>query len=195
MNYFISDLHFGHKDCMAFDNRPFLFIEDNDNAIIGNWNNTVGIDDDVYLLGDISWYNSTKTIEIFNNLNGNIHLIKGNHDTKLLRNRELQQRFCEITDYKELSLEDGKIIVLCHYPIPCFNKHYYGSYHLYGHVHTGFEDNMMEQTKIQMVNLYGKPCNMYNVGCMKDYMGYTPRTLEEIIEREAKFTKAKYFNM
>lgn len=195
MNYFISDLHFGHKDCLAFDNRPFASIEDNDNTIIGSWNNTVGIDDDVYLLGDISWYNSTKTIEIFNNLNGNIHLIKGNHDTKLLRNRELQQRFCEITDYKELSLEDGKIIVLCHYPIPCFNKHYYGSYHLYGHVHTGFEDNMMEQTKIQMVNLYGKPCNMYNVGCMKDYMGYTPRTLEEIIEREAKFTKAKYFNM
>lgn len=195
MNYFISDLHFGHKDCLAFDNRPFVSVEDNDKTIIGNWNNTVGIDDDVYLLGDISWYNSTKTIEIFNNLNGNIHLIKGNHDSKLLRNRELQKRFCEITDYKELSIDNGKTIVLCHYPIPCFNHHYYGSYHLYGHVHTSFEDNMMEQVKYQMVNLYGKPCNMYNVGCMKDYMGYTPRTLEEIIEREAKFTKAKYLNM
>lgn len=195
MNYFISDLHFGHKDCLAFDNRPFISVEDHDEALIYNWNKTVGINDDVYLLGDISWHNSTRTIEIFKNLNGNIHLIKGNHDSKLLRNRELQQRFCEITDYKELSLEDNKIIVLCHYPIPCFNKHYYGSYHLYGHVHTGFEDNMMAQAKYQMVNLYGKPCNMYNVGCMKDYMGYTPRTLEEIIEREAKFTKAKYLNM
>lgn len=182
MHYFISDLHFGHKNCLAFDNRPFNSIEENDETIIKNWNNTVGIDDDVYLLGDISWYNSTKTIEIFNNLNGHIHLIKGNHDGRLLKNRELQSRFCEITDYKELSLNDGHIVVLCHYPIPCFNNHYYGSYHLFGHVHTGFEDNIMEQVKYQMTALYDKPCNMWNVGCMKDYMNYTPRTLEEIIK-------------
>ena len=182
MNYFISDLHFGHKNCLSFDNRPFKSIEENDETIIKNWNNTVGIDDDVYLLGDISWYNATKTIEIFNNLNGYIHLIKGNHDSKLLKNRELQSRFCEITDYKELDIGDGKIVVLCHYPIPCFKNHYYGSYHLYGHVHTGFEDNMMQQVKYQMTTLYDKPCNMWNVGCMKSYMNYTPRTLEEIIE-------------
>lgn len=43
---------------------------------------------------------NTKTIEIFNNLNGNIHLIKGNHDDKLLRNKELQKRFVEITNYQ-----------------------------------------------------------------------------------------------
>lgn len=182
MNYFISDLHFGHKNCLSFDNRPFTSIEENDETIIKNWNDTVGIDDDVYLLGDISWYNATKTIEIFNNLNGYIHLIKGNHDSRLLKNRELQSRFCEITDYKELSLDDGHIVVLCHYPIPCFNNHYYGSYHLFGHVHTGFEDNMMELVKYQMTALYDKPCNMWNVGCMKDYMDYTPRTLEEIIK-------------
>lgn len=182
MNYFISDLHFGHKNCLAFDNRPFKSIEENDEMIIKNWNNTVGIDDDVYLLGDISWYNTTKTIKIFNNLNGHIHLIKGNHDSKLLKNRELQSRFCEITDYKELDIGDDKGIILCHYPIPCFKNHYYGWYHLYGHVHTSFEDNMMRQVKYQMEALYDKPCNMFNVGCMKNYMGYTPRTLEEIIK-------------
>lgn len=182
MNYFISDLHFGHKNCMAFDNRPFKLIEENDETIIKNWNNTVEIDDDVYLLGDISWYNTTKTIEIFNNLNGHIHLIKGNHDNKLLKNRELQSRFCEITDYKELDIGNGKHIVLCHYPIPCFNGHYYNDYHLYGHVHNSFEYNMMEHIKFQMEELYDKPCNMYNVGAMMPYMNYTPRTLEEIIK-------------
>lgn len=184
MIYFIADLHFGHKNCMSFDNRPFKTIEEHDETIIKNWNNVIGIDDEVYLLGDISWHNSTKTIEIFNNLNGNIHLIKGNHDDKLLRNKELQKRFVEITNYKELDIGDGKIIVLCHYPIPCFNKHYYGSYHFYGHVHTGFEDNMMEQIKYQMTALYDKPCNMWNVGCMKTYMNYTPRTFKEIVERK-----------
>lgn len=182
MNYFISDLHVGHTNVLSFDNRPFKSIEEHDEALIKNWNSVVGIDDDVYLLGDISWHNATKTIEIFNRLNGHIHLIKGNHENRLLKNRELQSRFCEITDYKELDIGDGKGIVLCHYPIPCFKNHYYGWYMLYGHVHTSFEDNMMQQVKYQMEALYDKPCNMFNVGCMKSYMNYTPRTLEEIIQ-------------
>lgn len=182
MNYYISDLHFGHKNCLAFDNRQFKSIEEHDKTLITNWNNTVGIDDDVYLLGDISWYNATKTIEIFNQLNGVIHLIRGNHDTKLLKNRELQSRFIEIVDYKELTLSDGKGIVLCHYPIPCFKNHFYGWYHLYGHVHNSFEWNMMEQMKYQMTELYDKPCIMFNAGAMINYIGYTPRTLDEILK-------------
>lgn len=184
MNYFISDLHFGHKNCLAFDNRPFTDIETHDNTIINNWNNVVGIDDDVYILGDISWYNTTKTIEIFKALNGNKHLIKGNHDNKLLKNRELQLLFVEICDYKELSLENGKGIVLSHYPMPCFKNHYYGWFHLYGHVHSSFEWNMMENVKRQMIELYTTPCLMYNVGCMLPYMNFTPKTLDEILGSE-----------
>ena len=180
-NLFISDLHFGHKNALAFDNRKFVTIEEHDEALIKNWNDTVEIDDDVYVLGDISWHNATKTIDIFKSLNGNIHLIVGNHDKKLLKNRELQSLFVEITDYKELSLSDGKGIILCHYPIPCFNHHYYGWYHLYGHVHNSFEWNMMLQTKWQMTALYDKPCEMYNVGAMLEYINFTPKTLEEIL--------------
>lgn len=169
---------------MAYDNRKFKSIEEHDETLINNWNNVVGMEDDVFLLGDISWYNATKTIEIFNHLNGMIHLIRGNHDTKLLKNRELQSRFIEIVDYKELSLSDGKGVILCHYPIPCFKNHYYGWYHLYGHVHISFEWNMMEQTKYQMTELYDKPCEMFNVGCMVPYMNYIPRTLEEIVQNK-----------
>lgn len=181
MNYYISDLHFGHKNSLSFDNRPFADIEIHDQAIINNWNNTVSIDDDVYILGDISWHNATKTIEIFKSLNGRKHLIKGNHDSKLLRNRELQSLFVEICDYKEIPLDNGRGIVLCHYPIPCFKNHYYGWIHLYGHVHNSFECNMMESVKRQMEELYNIPCLMYNVGVMMPYMDYTPRMLEEIM--------------
>lgn len=177
MNYFISDTHFGHERCLFFDDRPFTKIKDHDKAIIDNWNNTVGMDDDVYLLGDISWYNAAKTIEIFNNLNGNIHLIRGNHDGRLLRNRELQKRFVEITDYKELSIDKEKSIVLCHYPIPCFKNRYYEWLHFYGHVHNGAEWKLMEKIK----NELGDACEMYNVGAMMEYINYTPRTMEEII--------------
>lgn len=181
--YFIADTHFGHRNVLAYDNRKFKTIEEHDNTLIQNWNNTVGLDDDIFVLGDISWYNVTKTIEIMKSLNGVKHLIVGNHDKKLLKNRELQAVFVEILDYKELSLNDGLGIVLCHYPIPCFNNHYYGWYHLYGHVHNSFEWNMIERVKYEMKELYDKPCLMFNIGAMIDYMNYTPRTLEEILKR------------
>lgn len=182
MNFFISDLHFGHVNALAFDNRPFATIEKHDEYIINGWNSTAGIDDDVYVLGDISWYGSVKTLEIFNQLNGNIHLIKGNHDLKLLKNPELRTRFMEIVDYKELELEKGKKIVLSHYPIPCYNKHHHGWIHLYGHVHNGVEWNLMESIKRQMTEIYQIPCEMYNVGAMLPYINYKPRTLEEVIQ-------------
>lgn len=181
MDYYIADLHLGHKNCLTYDNRPFDSIEENDETIIRNWNKVVTADDDVYLLGDISWHNTAKTVELFNRLSGKIHLIKGNHDGKLLSNRELRSRFCEITDYKELNIGGKKSIVLCHYPIPCFKNHYHGWYHLYGHVHIGEEDNLMNQVKHQMI-VSGSPCDMFNAGYMKPYMDYTPRTLEEIIK-------------
>lgn len=181
--YFIADMHFGHQNSLTFDNRKFKTIEEHDNTLIENWNNAVGIDDEIFILGDISWYNVTKTIEIVKSLNGIKHLIAGNHDKKLLKSRELQSLFVEITDYKELSLSDGKGIVLCHYPIPCFKNHYYGWYHLYGHVHNSFEWNMMERVKYEMAELYDKPCLMFNVGAMLDYMNFTPRTLDEILEK------------
>lgn len=181
MNYFISDLHLGHKNVLSFDHRPFTDIEENDKAIINNWNGVVGTTDDVYLLGDISWYNATKTVEILNNLNGCIHLIKGNHDGKLLKNKKLRSRFCEIVDYKELYLDKKSGIVLCHYPIPCFRNHYHGWYHLYGHVHVSHEEDMMKSVRKKLEETSKQPCNMWNVGCMKDYMNYTPRTLDEII--------------
>lgn len=179
--YFIADLHFGHKNCLAFDNRPFKNIDEHDSEIIKRWNDAVGIDDEVWILGDISWHNATKTIEIFNQLNGVKHLCVGNHDKKLLKNKDVRGLFMEVVDYKELMF-NNQTIVLSHYPIPCFNAHYYGAYHLYGHVHTGFEYNLMERVKYEMAALYDKPCNMFNVGCMVKGMDYTPRTLEKIIE-------------
>lgn len=179
--FFISDLHLGHENCLAFDNREFPSIEAHDNTIIERWNNAVGIDDDVWILGDISWYNATKTVELFRRLNGTKYLCAGNHDKRLLKNRDVQGLFVEITSYKEIQLTNEIGVVLCHYPIPCYNHHYYGWIHLYGHVHTSFEWNMMKQVQYQMRALYDKKSQMYNVGCMVPGMDYTPRTLDEIL--------------
>lgn len=182
MTFYIADLHFGHKNILAYDNREFPSVEAHDEALIERWNSVVGIDDDVWILGDISWHGAMRTIEIFNQLNGTKHLVVGNHDKKLLRNRDVQKLFAEIVDYKEIELDDRIGVVLCHYPIPCYNKHFYGWIHLYGHVHTSFEWNIMKQVQYQMRVLYGKQSRMYNVGCMVSGMDYTPRTLQEILD-------------
>ena len=100
--YFIADTHFGHQNALAFDNRKFKTIEEHDNTLIENWNNAVGIDDEVFILGDISWHNVTRTIEIVKSLNGVKHLIVGNHDTL----RSVAEKF-NIPFYY-MPIEDGK---------------------------------------------------------------------------------------
>lgn len=186
MTFYIADLHFGHKNVLAYDNREFSSTEEHDEFLIKQWNSVVGIDDEVWILGDISWYPVMKTVAILDRLNGVKNLCVGNHDHKLLKNKDFRERFAEITNYKEITTDDGLGIVLCHYPIPCYNGHFRGWYHLYGHVHNSFEWNMMKQIQYEMRDLYERPCHMYNVGCMIDYMGYKPRTLKEIIESNEK---------
>ena len=178
MDFYIADWHFGHKNVIAFDNRPFLNVEEMDSELMRRWNNAVSGSDTVYVLGDMFWCNTTTAIPVLKQLNGNKVLIKGNHDR--VHDMEFKKCFSLITDYLEHE-DDGKHVVLCHYPIPCFKNHYYGWCHLYGHVHTSFEHNMMENVKRQMTDLYDKRCDMYNVGCMLPYMDYTPRTLNEIM--------------
>ncbi len=182
MTYFISDLHFGHRNILRFDCRPFSTIEEHNEYIINQWNDVVGVDDDVWILGDISWYSALKTVNILKRLNGKKHLCVGNHDKKLVKSADFQQQFVEIVDYKEIYFGDGTGVVLCHYPIPCYNKHFYGWYHLYGHVHATFEWTMIEDFQNQMREQHQKKSQMYNVGCMMKYMNYRPRTLEEILE-------------
>ena len=41
MNFYISDLHFGHYNVLKYDNRPFSSIEEMDKKIIENWNEVV----------------------------------------------------------------------------------------------------------------------------------------------------------
>ena len=79
MKHYISDLHFGHKNVLKFDRRPFSSVEEMNQTILDNWNNTIKSDDDVYLLGDIFWKNDLAD-EILPKLKGQKHLILGNHD-------------------------------------------------------------------------------------------------------------------
>ena len=94
MNFYIADMHFGHKNIIRYDNRPFGSVEEMDKALIQLWNETVGSDDIVYILGDFSWYKEDKTAFILGCLKGHKVLVKGNHDhisPKVARNASMQK--------------------------------------------------------------------------------------------------------
>lgn len=181
--FFIGDLHqhFGHKNVLSYDNRPFKDINSHDESLIFNWNSVVDDEDEAWICGDISWYDASKTYELLSRLKGRKKLCRGNHDTKILKDKRIRDLFEEICDYKEIRLENGLGIVLCHYPIPCFKNHFYGWIHFYAHVHNSFEYLMMERVKAEMTDLYDTKCLMFNVGCMMPYMNYCPRTAEQIL--------------
>lgn len=170
MNYYVSDLHLGHSNIIRLSNRPFSTIEEMDKTLIDNWNSVVTNQDDVYILGDIS-YKSKNVEHYLKQLNGKLHLIVGNHDKPILRDSNLRKYFVEIRDI--LTVEDnGTKIVLCHYPMVEWDGYYRNVLHFYGHIHNNFNND----TNKYIMSIK----NAYNVGV--DILGFYPRTLKEIVK-------------
>lgn len=184
MNYYISDWHYGHRNCLSFDNRPFTAVEDMNAALVERWNSDVRPEDTVYVLGDMFWCKPNEAVPVLKSLRGTKILVKGNHDR--VNNEEFRAQFADVRDYMEID-DNRRKLVLCHYPIPCFRNHFHGWYHLYGHVHSSFEYQMMEHDRFVMWELHRRKCAMYNVGVMMPWMDYTPRTLDQILTGNAAF--------
>ena len=176
--FYISDWHYGHKNVLGFDNRPFTSIEQMNEELIRRWNSVVSAGDLVYILGDMFWCTPKIAAPIMEQLNGQKFLVKGNHDR--WHDSKFDKLFVKIDEYMEIE-DEGRKVVLCHYRFPCIKNNFYGWIHLYGHVHNSFEWNMMEHQRFLMEELYDRQCNMINVGSMMPWMGYTPRTLDEIL--------------
>ena len=174
MNYYIADLHLGHKNVLRFDERPFKTLEAMHKAIIENWNSVVNASDSVYILGDLTWNNAIG-VEVVSQLKGRKFLILGNHD-KL--NQELKEMFEYVKDYDSIT-DNNEQIILSHYPLLCWRRSDYGSVHLYGHVHSGRDYELVLDNRMRFLE-EGRKHECYNVGCMLPYMNYTPRTLAEI---------------
>lgn len=178
---YISDLHFGHSNIIRFDMRPFESTEEMDRELVKRWNDVVDKDDQVYVLGDMFWKKADEAIPILKELKGNKFLVRGNHDR--VGDRNFDKCFACITDYTEVK-DEGRHVILCHYPIFAFKNHYYdGWYHLYGHVHNTWEETICDDVRARM-NELGIRCEMRNAGCMMPWMDYAPRTLNEIFGAE-----------
>lgn len=79
--FITSDTHFGHDREFLFGPRGFTSIEEHDQEVIRRWNSVVGPDDVVYHLGDVMLNDNAHGMECLRQLNGQIKIVPGNHDT------------------------------------------------------------------------------------------------------------------
>lgn len=79
--FFVSDLHLDHARIIRYCNRPFNSKEEMNNTIVNNWNRTVGKNDIVYFLGDMSCGRGSRPARYWlKKLNEKIIFFKGSHD-------------------------------------------------------------------------------------------------------------------
>jgi calcineurin-like phosphoesterase family protein len=159
-SFFISDTHFGHKNIIKLADRPFSSVEEMDNKMVENWNDTVDEWDDVWFLGDFCWEKDSG-LKIFNTLKGRKHLIYGNHEKPALT----FSWYSKQSDYIGF-IEDVRFH-LYHYPIHEWDGFYRNTIHLHGHVHGNQK--------------YAGSKNMMNVSV--ENIGYTPISLDEVLAR------------
>lgn len=200
MRYYIADLHFFHGALNEkMDRRGFASMEEMNEYMIAKWNKRVRKNDDVVIIGDLSWGNVQETNALLQRLKGKLYLVCGNHD-RFVNNKEMNlDRFKWVKHYAELS-DNRRKVVLCHYPIMCYNGQYRvdekgesKTYMLYGHVHDTQDERLIEQfqeitRKTTVTDAQGNerpiPCNMIN--CFCKFSDYEPLTLDEWIVCDKK---------
>lgn len=158
MIYFTSDNHFWHTNVIKYCARPYASVEEMNEALIENWNNTVGPNDTIYCLGDFSL--AIRPVEtITQRLNGIKYLVPGNHDWCHSYNRkskseekrlQLVEKYTQLgwivlPEQATLDIEGIGTVKMCHHPYHVthdYDDKYSkwrpendGSWLLCGHVH------------------------------------------------------------
>lgn len=158
--FFTSDTHFNHKNIcrgttawrdskgnIPIDaTRDFKSLEEMNETILSNLNSAIKPDDILFHLGDWSFggFEFIRTFREKINCK-NIHLILGNNDRHIRRNKEnIRELFTSVQDYLNIIVQvfpytplfRGEYeIILSHYPICSWENMNKGSIHLHGHVH------------------------------------------------------------
>jgi len=138
--FFTSDTHAYHKNILKFcpTTRHGDNAEEMVELLVQAHNSTVGPDDEVWNLGDVSFGNDKQTLAFLRRLNGKHRLILGNHDQVIKKNAEIWLFFESVSTEAEFKI--GKQgFYLHHFAHRVWNKAHHGVIHLYGHSHGGLE--------------------------------------------------------
>jgi calcineurin-like phosphoesterase family protein len=185
--YFTSDTHYMHKNICrgttSWSNadgfcRDFDTLDQMNDRIVNGINSAVGQDDILFHLGDWSFGGFERIEEFRNRINcKNIHIVLGNHDHHIERDREgIRRLFTSVNQYLELEVK-GKDweqnYVLMHYPIISWNKMNDGVIHLHGHVHLS-ADRRIGKGKTMDVGVDGNGLNPLHTSDIKRLMNNQP---------------------
>lgn len=177
--FFTSDLHFGHKNILKYYNRPWDSVEDMEEGLIKNWNSVVTDDDIVFDLGDFAFATHRKWKEILGELNGQHHLILGNHDIQRWPGDKIMELFDSVNNQLLLKI-DERYVYLNHYPYLCYGGSYRGPetavYQLFGHVHNSPYGIGKDINRLNNLFPY-----QYDVGV--DNNNYTPISWEDVCKK------------
>lgn len=131
--FLTADPHFGHEGVCRFMRndgvtklRPWDNAAEMNEAMVKNWNETVRPNDKVYVLGDVAM-NKNALNATMGRLNGDLVLIKGNHD--ILKKNEYEKYFRDIRSYHVMN---G--LILSHIPIHTESLARFGC-NIHGHLH------------------------------------------------------------
>lgn len=167
--FFTADQHYLHRGIIPYCNRPYQDVNDMTRSLISNHNAVVPHDGVVFNVGDLTMvspsHNERVKRNIINKLNGQQHLIIGNHDEWKVRTY-INEAFVSVHssfwfDYKKLTF------VLAHDPsMYTVIQKTPNAIHLCGHIHDLFKHLLSEKRII-------------NVGV--DVWDYKPVSLTQIM--------------
>lgn len=184
-----ADLHFSHQNVIKHcPNRAINGVFDindikaHDEWLIKKWNNTIKKTDIVYIIGDFCFANREETIKLLGKLNGDKHLILGNHDKS---SDHLFNYFKSISQIKEVKfkqqhypfLKEDFDVIMCHYHMINWNRKHYGSVEVCGHSHGRLDDYNLSTPDLRVdVGIDGKLANYEFVSLEKLYKFFKEKT-------------------
>lgn len=178
--FFTSDTHWGHSNIIRFCNRPYKSVEEMNEKLIENWNNVVPEDGIVFHLGDFAFGGSPLWKSVCERLNGEKHLVIGNHDMKNLR-AGAEVLFDSVNVQLQLNI-DGRAVYLNHYPFLCYGGAWRNAdnavWQLFGHVHSGPDSAGKDSDRLNYMFPY-----QYDVGV--DNNNYAPISWTTVQEKIA----------
>ena len=180
--FFTSDTHFGHENIIKWCNRPYSSVQEMNEALIENWNSTIGPEDTIFHLGDFAFGGSGLWKDVASKLNGKKHLIVGNHDEKNLKDG-FRYLFESINWQLKIRVEN-RAIYLNHVPFLCYGGTYRSPesavWQFHGHTHEMQGENLGEDyPRLQ----YRFPFQ-YDVGV--DFNNYKPISFTELCKKIEK---------